>query len=60
MIPVALTSSYCSGVHALAGFVPGLFACSFPTPSNTQGSQVTEVSVGSLTSQSQELLVYVH
>jgi uncharacterized protein (TIGR03437 family) len=60
IVPTALSSSYCSGAHALGGFVPGLFACSFPTPSNTQGSPTTGVSVGSLTSQSQQLLVYVH
>jgi uncharacterized protein (TIGR03437 family) len=60
IVPAALTSSYCSGIHALAGFVPGLFACYYPTPANTQGSSTTGVSVGSLNSQSQVLLVYVH
>ena len=60
IIPAALTSSYCSGVHALAGFAPGLFACYYPMPANAQGAPTTGVSVGSLTSTSQSLLVYVH
>ncbi len=60
IVPAALTSSYCSGVHALPGFVPGLFACYFPMPASAQGSPSIGVSVGSLTSQSQQLIVYVH
>jgi uncharacterized protein (TIGR03437 family) len=60
IVPTALASSYCSGVHALAGFVPGLFACYFPMPASAQGSPSIGVSVGSLTSQSQQLQVYVH
>jgi uncharacterized protein (TIGR03437 family) len=60
IVPAALASAYCSGTHALAGFVPGLFACYFPTPPNTQGSSTTGVIVTSLSSLSQQLLVYVH
>ena len=60
IVPASLASSYCSGVHALAGFVPGLFACSYPMPASAQGSRTTGVLVGSNTSQSQQLVVYVH
>jgi uncharacterized protein (TIGR03437 family) len=56
--PAAPVSSTCTLVHALPGFVPGIFACYYPTPSNPGGPQYT-VSLGSGTSQSQALLIYV-
>ena len=58
IVPVAPIPSYCSGVHALPGFVPGLFACFYTIPSAPSGPQYT-VSLGSEGSFSQGLLIYV-
>ncbi len=59
IVPAAQVSSFCSSVHALAGFVPGVFACSYPIPGAPSGRQYS-VSLGSDTSQSQELYIYVN
>jgi uncharacterized protein (TIGR03437 family) len=54
IVPASPVYSSCTSVHALSGFVPGIFACSYPTPSNPGGPQYS-VSLGS----SQGLFIYV-
>lgn len=63
-VPVALKQSYCAEAYSLPGFVPGLFACSFPTtafgtPPAQPEPQSVPVQVSANDSQSQELIVYV-
>lgn len=59
VVPAAQISSFCSSVHALPGFVPGVFACYYPILGSPSGRQYS-VSLGSDTSQSQELYIYVN
>ena len=54
IVPAAPVSSFCTSVHALPGFVPGIFACSYPIPSAAPGPQYS-VSLGS----SLALLIYL-
>jgi uncharacterized protein (TIGR03437 family) len=61
VVPVAPIATFCAGLHALTGFAPGLFACSYPTQVNPTPKPISYgITVGSEGSQSQELLVYIH